>query len=330
MNSWTSERALEASRAFMESRIVLTGVELDVFTLLAHAPLTLDEAASAMKSSSRGTAILLDALTAMGLLVKSGGRYACAPGVAEMLSADAPESVLPMMRHAASLWERWSQLTQIVREGTAARSPQVFQQKEELEAFIGAMHVVGRRAAAAIAEAAKAEASTRLLDIGGATGTYAEAFLRKYPAMRATVFDRPPVIELARKRLAATDLMDRIELAAGDFYADELPGGHDLALLSAIIHQNSPEQNLDLYTKSYRALTPGGRLLIRDHVMNADRTEPAGGALFAVNMLAATAGGNCYTFDEIRDTLHEAGFANVRLIQTGNFMDGLVEAFKPE
>jgi len=147
--------------------------------------------------------------------------------------------------------------------------------------------------------------------------------------MCATVFDRPPVIELARKRLAESDVNDRITLAVGDFYTDELPDGHDLALLSAIIHQNSPEQNLDLYQKVFRALMPCGRILIRDHVMNEDRTQPHGGALFAVNMLVATSGGNCYTFDEIQASLEAAGFMRVSLVQSGDRMDSMVEAFKP-
>ena len=328
MSSWTPERVLEISRAFMESRILLTGVEMDVFTLLCDSPKSVDEVASILKTSVRGTAILLDALTAMGLLSKVDGRYVCPKETPKVLSADSPETVLPMLRHAAGLWSRWSQLTEIVREGTVKRPPEVFQEPLELEAFIGAMHVIGKHLAGRIAERCKAEASRSLLDVGGATGTYAEAFLRHYPAMRATVFDRPAVIEFARKRLAQTDLMARITLAAGDFYMDELPGGHDLALLSAIIHQNSPEQNVELYRKIFRALVPGGRILIRDHVMNAERTQPCDGALFAVNMLVATALGNCYTFDEIRDTLTAAGFTGIRLIQSGGAMDGLIEAYR--
>lgn len=328
MKQWNPESVLALTRAFMESRVVLSAAELGVFSLLSEGSKSLDEMASALQAQPRGTAILLDALAAMGLLTKQGGRYACPAEIAGMLSANSPGSVLPMVMHAASLWGRWSELTEIVRKGAVERPAGVFQQQAELEAFILAMHVVGRHAAEAIAIQAEAGASRNLLDIGGATGTYAEAFVTKYPGMRATVFDRPPVIELAKKRLGEAGLLDRIALVPGDFYADEFPGGHDLALLSAIIHQNSPEQNVDLYAKAFRALDPGGRILIRDHVMNADRTQPPGGAVFAVNMLVATTGGNCYTFEEIKETLEAAGFIKVRLIQTGEMMNGLVEAFK--
>lgn len=329
MREWSPESILEMARGYTDARVLLTAVELDLFTVLSRKSMCLAEATAALGTAERGTAILLDALAAMGLLTKEAGRYSCPPGRAELLAADGPASVLPMLRHNAGLWGRWSELTAIVREGAVERPREVFPDEEELAAFIGAMHVVGRHAAGAIAEQAGAEDARNLLDVGGATGTYAEAFLRQYPGMRATVFDRPPVIKLAAKRLADTGLMDRIDLAAGDFYTDELPGGHDLVLLSAIIHQNSIEQNLDLYGKCFRALTTGGRILIRDHVMSPDRTQPPGGAMFAVNMLVATAGGNCYTFDEIREGLEKAGFTKARLIQSGMMMDGLVEAFKP-
>jgi predicted O-methyltransferase YrrM len=147
--------------------------------------------------------------------------------------------------------------------------------------------------------------------------------------MRATLFDQPPVIEMARKRLAEAGVLDRVTLIPGDFYADELPSGHDLAFVSAIIHQNSPEQNSELFKKVLRSLQPGGRIVLRDHILEPDRTEPISGAVFAVNMLLATEGGNTYTFEELEGGLTQAGFVRVRLIQKGEHMDGLVEGFKP-
>lgn len=329
MEKWTPERLLAAGRAFMDSRIVLTAVELDLFTLLDGASMTLEEVIVEAGLSPRGAPILLDGLAALGLLEKREARYAPSPE-ALLLSSKHPQSVLPMVRHIGSLWNRWSELTAIVRTGKGGERPAgAFDDPEELEAFIGAMHVVGREAAAEIARAVRAKDSRRLLDVGGATGTYAEAFLREYPDMVATVFDRPQVIEMARRRLEPLDIWPRLTLSAGDFYQDYLPGGHDLVLLSAIIHQNSPEQNIHLYRKCFDALVPGGRILIRDHVLSEDRTRPVSGALFALNMLACTNGGNCYTLTDIAETLEKAGFGRVALLQDGDRMDALVEAFKP-
>ncbi len=202
--------------------------------------------------------------------------------------------------------------------------------EEELSAFVKAMDVIARPTAPAIVAAVAPASARRLLDIGGALGTYTLAFLEAAPAMKATLFDRPRVIEMARDHIGKAGFLDRVSLVSGDFYEDELPGGHDLGFLSAIIHQNSPEENVALFKKTYRALGEGGRIVIRDHVMESARSRPRDGALFAVNMLVVTSGGGTYTFDEIRDGLLEAGFERIRLIRKGEHMDALVEGIKPQ
>ena len=201
--------------------------------------------------------------------------------------------------------------------------------ESEQEAFTGAMHAIAYEMAPSIVAASNPSRARKLLDIGGGSGAYTQAFLEASPGLTATIFDLPSVIDMARQRLASTGLLDRIQLVAGDFYKDELPTGHDLALLSAIIHQNSPEQNIELYRKIFRALQPEGRLVIRDHVMSSDHTRPTSGALFAVNMLVGTGGGRTYSFKEIKSALESAGFIKVNLIQPDERMTGLVEGFKP-
>jgi SAM-dependent methyltransferase len=321
---------LELGRRFMEPRIFLTAAELDVFTPLAKEPLTADEVALRLEVSPRAIALLLDALVPMGLLDKHDGRYSCPAEVAAALSSDSPTSVLPIVRLNAGGWRRWSDLTEIVRRGKTESRPAMFSDdRREQAMFVRAMHVIASRLAPTIAAAVDPGDAKRLLDVGGALGTYTQAFLEAAPGLRATLFDLPPVVELARERFAGDDLADRITFVAGNFYEDELPAGHDLALLSAIIHQNNPEQNVELYRKVGRALQPGGRLVIRDHVMNPEHTQPTSGTLFAINMLVVTAGGSTYSFDEIRRDLEAAGFIRVRLLRTGEQMDGLVEAFKP-
>jgi predicted O-methyltransferase YrrM len=325
----TEESILESSRGFMASRVLLSGAELDLFTLLAKGPLTTEQIAAATQTKRRGTEILLDALSALGFLLKKDGRYHTEPAVAPLLSADAPGSILPMVLHMATVWQNWSQITDIVRgKTTPGMKTTGALAKENRNAFIGAMHVVASRAAPGVVAAINPGRARRLLDVGGGSGSYTLAMLSAVPEMRATLFDLPPVIEMARDRIQAAGVLDRVELVAGDFYKEELPAGHNLALLSAIIHQSSDEQNELLYGKIYRALDSGGRIVVRDHVMSPDRTQPLEGALFAVNMLAGTAGGRTYTFDEIKKGLTAVGFTRIGLIQTQG-MFSLVDGFKP-
>jgi precorrin-6B methylase 2 len=325
MDEWNEASLQELSRSFQEARLLLTGAELGLFDLLADQPLAAGEAAARLGANPRGLTILLDALSAMGLLLKEAGRYRCAPAAAAHLRSEGPESVLSAVLHQADLWRRWSRLTEIVGGAAAIDRARAMDQR----AFIGAMNVSAERQADRIVALAAPGAARRLLDVGGASGTYTLAFLRAVPLMRATLFDRPAVVEMARERLGAAGMLERVTLVPGDFYQDPLPPGHDLALVSAIIHQNSPEQNVALFRKVRAALDPGGRIVIRDYVLAPDRTSPRGGALFAVNMLAAGREGNCYTYAEIQAALEQAGFTRVGLIHEGKGMDSLVEAFSP-
>ncbi len=318
------------ARSFMECRVFLTAAELNLFTLLTPAPLSAREVADRIRADNRGLTILLDALVAIGLLEKRGEVYQCSPSASRFLSADAPDSVLPMVLHMADLWRRWSGLTSVVR-GTQVsdRVTAPFRDVNELRAFIGAMDVIAKPLAPRIVADVHSGPSRALLDVGGASGTYTIAFLQAAPRMKATLFDRPEVIEIARGRLEKAGILDRVTLVPGDFYRDQLPAGHDLAFVSAIIHQNSPEQNVNLFRNVFGSLERGGRVVIRDHIMEPDRTRPKEGALFAVNMLVSATGGRTYTYDEIKSWLEQAGFVRVCLIRRGEQMDALVEAFKP-
>ncbi|MCJ7809749.1 MAG: methyltransferase domain-containing protein, partial [Desulfobulbaceae bacterium] len=196
------------------------------------------------------------------------------------------------------------------------------------KAFIGAMHVAATGLSEKIADAYDVSRFKRLLDVGGGSGAYTISFLKKYPHLRAVIFDLEGVILIAEEKIREQGLADRVNIVAGNFYKDQLPGGCDLALLSAIIHQNSPEQNVALFRKIHRVLNPGGVLLIRDHIMDAARTDPPAGALFALNMLVNTSAGDTYTFSEVKENLETAGFMEVKLIRSGKKMDCLVEAKK--
>ncbi|MBN2448626.1 MAG: methyltransferase domain-containing protein [Phycisphaerae bacterium] len=331
MSLTDADAILAMGRNFWNCRVLLTAAELDLFTLLSHDALTAAEVAGRIGGDKRATTVLLDAVAALQLLEKRQGRYTCPADVARHLSADAPDSILAMLMHMNGLWPSWSELTGVVRgDENAVRRALAERTDTYAQAFIGAMHVVTRAPARDIVTAIKPGAARRLLDIGGASGTITLAFLNASDKLKATLFDLPHVIELARERIGDAGMLARVELVAGDFHTDELPPGHDLALLSQIAHQNSPLENVELFKKAWRALVPGGRLVIRDHVMSEDRTQPARGAIFAVNMLVRTAGGGTYTSGEFEQMLAQAGFESVRLIHPGgDGMDEFIEAYRP-
>jgi SAM-dependent methyltransferase len=323
-----AEEVLAQARVFTRSRVILSAAELDFFTRLEEKPATAGELAQEVGSDLRATTRVLDCLVTFGFLKKEN-QYYYNTETGALLSARHPETVLPMVLHLSTIWENWSHLTETIKTGrNPARRLVTEWEGEAQRAFIGAMHVAGKELSQEIAAAYDLSRFKGLLDIGGGSGTYTIAFLRQNPEMQATIFDLKAVIPLAEERLKQEGLLSRVKLVAGDFYQDELPPGCDLALLSAIIHQNSPQENLDLYGKIHRALLPGGVLLIRDHIMDEARLNPPAGAMFAINMLVNTRGGDTYTFPEVKETLEEAGFGEVKWVRSGEQMDSLVEARK--
>lgn len=323
------EDVFAIARNFMRSRVILTAAELDLFALIQEGDSTAAKMASRLGVDKRALSRVLDCLVTFDLLVKDGDVYSPTEEGAQYSSKN-PESSLPMLLHMSRLWDSWSDLTQVVEKGPGSeQKPPKPMDPASRRAFIGAMHVIGRTLSEEIARSLDLSGFKKLMDIGGGSGTYTIAFLKNNPRMRALIFDLDDVVPMARERLEAEGFLDRTDLVGGDFYRDELPPGCDLALLSAIIHQNDPEQNLELFKKAYRALDPGGMLLIRDHIMDESRTKPPEGALFAINMLVNTRGGDTYTFSEVEKGLSEAGFVNIRMLRSGERMDCLVAGVKP-
>jgi len=322
-------RLMETVRAFQPACIILAAADLDIFTPLSRGPMTAAALAKTLRSDWRATAILLDALAALKLLRKDRDSYAVVPEVAGLLSVDSPNSILAGLRHQANCLRRWIQLATVVRDGgPAERTPSIRGQTADMEAFIAAMDDFSAAVAPSVVGRLGSLSFQRLLDIGGASGTWTIAMLRAVPGATAVVFDLPDVIPLAKERLTAANLLDRVTVVPGDYNHDDLPGGADLAWLSAIAHQNSREQNRVLFARIHTALAAGGTLVIRDVVLNESRIEPPAGALFAVNMLVGTEGGNSYTFEEYRDDLIMAGFADVELLYQDEGMHSLIRARK--
>ncbi|GAB4348669.1 MAG: methyltransferase [Candidatus Abyssubacteria bacterium] len=314
------------ARAFWEARILMTAAELDIFSAIADRPKTAKELAAERGYDARATEYLLNAVAAMGLLDKKDGAFRVRPGLERFLSNSTPETVIPLILHMAHMWDNWGTLTEIVKEGKHEKERPEWEEAG-LKAFIGAMHTIGRGLADSVVAKLDLSGRKKLLDVGGGSGVYTIAMLKRAPEMRATIFDRKPVLEIARQKVAEEGLSERVEFAPGDFYKHPLPGGHDIALLSAIIHQNSHQQNIDLYRKVHDALVPGGEIVIRDHVMSEDHTQSAEGAFFAINMLINTPGGGTYSFGEIKEGLEAAGFRDVTLVHKAE-MDSLVTGVK--
>ncbi|MBD3168177.1 MAG: methyltransferase domain-containing protein [candidate division Zixibacteria bacterium] len=301
-------------RGFMESRILLTSLELDIHTHINKGA-TAPELAGKIGTDPRATDALLNALVAIGTLIKDGEIFENSPMAERFLSRDADDSARDALMHIANLWSRWDRLTDCVREGTSVTYRDMNERGDEwTNSFIALMHRNARLRAPIVVKAVGAEGIRKMLDIGGGSGAYSLAFAKANDNLEADVFDLPAVIPLAEKYINEGSLSHRVKTIPGDFRDDDFGSGYDLVFLSAICHMNGPEENVELFNKSLNALEPGGKIVMQDFILNSDRTSPKQAALFAINMLVGTRKGGSYTEEEYREWMIKAGFKEIKHI----------------
>ncbi len=278
--------------------------------------MTSQRLAKIIDADARATDRLLNALCAMGLVRKAGGRFANTRTARDFLVAGKPR-FMAGLSHSANQWQSWHTLSEAVRRGTAVwkRKPGPGG-KKRLAGFIAAMHERATPQAAQIVKLVDLAQVKRCLDIGSGSGAYAMALARAGEHIRVTAFDLPDVLPLTRAYVRRAGMLSRIDFIAGDFHGDDWGNGYDLVLLSAIVHMNSVRENMRLIAKAARSLNPGGRLVIQDFIMGPDRTRPAIGAFFALNMLVATAHGDTFTAAEMRGWMRAAGLKKITQLAT--------------
>jgi (2Fe-2S) ferredoxin/2-polyprenyl-3-methyl-5-hydroxy-6-metoxy-1,4-benzoquinol methylase len=320
-----AQRAKEASgvlpddlnqtlRAYMESRALLTALELDVFTAVGSGA-TAETVAQKIATHPRATEMLLNALVAMGMLTKQQGVFRDTPATARFFAEGSKDNARPGLIHTANIWHRWSNLTDCVRAGTAVGHEEMVERGQDwTEPFIAAMHRNASERTPLVVEAVGA-AGERLLDVGGGSGAYSIAFARANEKLHATVLDLPAVLPIAQGHINMAGLAGRVETRAGDLRRDPLGKDFTLVLVSAICHMLSPEENQDLFRRCFEALEPQGRLVMQDFILEPDKTAPKQGALFALNMLVGTPAGSTYSHEEYTAWMNAAGFKEVRQIR---------------
>jgi len=301
----------DLSTGFMASRIFLTAVELDVFGLLDTQKLTSAEMASRIRADARATEILLNALAGMKLLEKRGDKFANTIILGELLRPSRP-NYLGGFGYPVRLWEAWSHLTEVVKSGRPLNSGWTDESKRDFALY---SNRYSKSTARVLARLVDLSGVNNMLDLGGGTGAYAIAIARQYHQIRVMLFDRnAQALELAREEIAREDLKDRISLKCGDFFVDDLGQGYDLILLSSVICLFKEEQNLRLLQRVWTSLASGGKVVILDSIVDSSNTRPAAAAMFAVNMLITSHGGQSHSHDQVKGWLNRVGFEDTRRI----------------
>lgn len=302
----------DLATAFQKSRCLLSAYELGVFTALGYKAKASGEVAEIIKTAVKSTDRLMNALCVLGLLQKKKGKFSNTASALRFLVKGRPEYMASLM-HTVNQWDTWSTLTKAVRRGKSLLTRLWGERgKEWLAAFIAAMHERATMQARDTVSLIDLSGVLKVLDIGGGSGAFSAAFVRGKKGIKATVFDLPEVIPLTRSYIRREGLSDRIKTVSGDYNINSLGKGFDLIFVSAVAHSNSFKENQKLIKKCAGALNPGGQVAVVDFIMDKNRTLPAFGALFALNMLVATEQGDTYTESEVRQWMQEAGLCAIK------------------
>lgn len=320
----TAKKIQETANAFKESRVLLTAIELGIFTILNKRRLSSEDIAAELDVSIKGIDRLLNVLTGMGYLFKRNGKFINHPDISDIL-VKGEENYLGNLHHTATLWDRWSTLTESVRTGTAVFKKAINERGNDwLEAFIAAMHHRGVGQAKVLSMLIDLSNVKKMLDVGGGSGAFSMGFIAANKDIKAVLFDLPNVIPISRKYVLDASLIDNFSFIEGDYLSDDFGNGYDLILLSAIVHINTNEENALLIKKCAKVLNKGGQIVINDHIMDEDRVKPETGAMFALNMLVSTTGGDTFTKSEMTNWLNDAGITDIVLLKTSYNSDILI------
>jgi len=301
----------------VEARIVQSAVELKIFDAVEARPVSASAAASALQLDAHALELLLNALAALGLLEKSGEGYSLTEISRHYLLRSSPHYVGAMISLDAMLWRAWEQLPKAIRTGLPTRPPNMYQADPgETEVFISAMDslVKARGDTEVLANAVDWSNISTLLDVGSGPATYPIALCRRFPQLRAAIVDLPGTLKITARFVAGAKLAGRIELIPADYRGDAIPGTYDAILLSNVIHGENEVRNAALMRKLEGNLNPRGRLIVKDHILDTSRAEPAVGAVFSLLMLLTTDGGRCYSFAEIAAWMKQAGLNRIEQI----------------
>jgi len=318
---------MQTATAFWASKVLLTAVELDLFTTLGDGKQTASQLGEKLGLHPRGTYDFFDALVALKFLDREGdgpdGKYKSTPQTAAFLNKKSPTYIggLPEMLNAR-LFGFWNNLGAALKSGKPQSEvkhggkpifEELYSNQASLGQFLDAMS--GFQAANFQILAAKFDFSKykTVTDAGGALALLSRIVGARHPHLKFTSFDLPPVAPLAQKHIKASGMEGRITAVGGDFFKDDLPKA-DVITMGNVLHDWNLEKKKLLIRKVYDALPQGGAFIAIENLIDDARRENAFGLLMSLNMLIELGDAFDYTGADFRGWCSEVGFKRFDVI----------------
>jgi SAM-dependent methyltransferase len=318
---------MEVGMGFWPAKVLLSAVELGLFTTLGAKSLTGSELQRALGLHPRANPDFFDALLALRFLERDGdgadARYRNTPETALFLDRNSPRFVGGFLEMAnARLYRFWGDLTEGLRTGSAQNEikhsgapmfDELYSKPERLEQFMDAMAGISAANFQAFAEKFDFSAYRTLCDIGGATGQLSMLVARQHPHMTCTSADLPAATRIAQRRIAAAGLADRVSARPIDFFSDPFPRA-DVITMGMILHDWNLEKKMRLIRAAHDALVPGGAFVVVENLIDDARRENAFGLMMSLNMLVEFGDAFDFTGADFIRWCREVGFTKFQVI----------------
>jgi 2-polyprenyl-3-methyl-5-hydroxy-6-metoxy-1,4-benzoquinol methylase len=320
-------KIIEMGAAFWPSKVLLTAVELGLFTTLGARSLTGPELRRALGLHPRGVYDFLDTLVALGFLDRTGdgpsGKYCNTPNTAAFLDKNQPTYIGGMLEMLnARLFGYWNDLGAALKTGQPQnevkhnRRPlfdELYADPAQLEQFMSAMRGISGPNFKALAEKVDFTKYRTLCDVGGATGQLATTVAERHPHLNVTSFDLPVVEPIAKRWIAKSSSASRVTTASGDFLKDPLPRA-DVITMGMILHDWNLDKKKHLIRLAYEALPPGGAFIAVENLIDDARRENAFGLMMSLNMLIEFGDAFDFTGADFWSWCQEAGFRRYEVV----------------
>ncbi len=314
----TPEKIMQTGLAFWPAKVLLSAIEMNLFTELAAGPEEFTSLSGRLGLHARGARDFLDTLVALGFLTRTGSAYANTPETALFLDRRKPSYVGGLLEMAnARLYPFWGRLTEALRTGLpqneARDNPddsffsRLYADPARLREFLSAMSGLSRGSNIGIAHKISWANYKSFADVGTAQGDLAVQIALANPHLTGIGFDLAAAAPIFEEYIAAHQLSGRLRFQPGDFFNQPLPSV-DVITMGHILHDWNLEQKRMLIAKAYAALPPGGAFIAYDAMIDDNRSQNAFGLMMSLNMLIETPGGFDYTTADCIGWLKEAGF----------------------
>lgn len=312
---------LQTGMAFCGAQVLLSAVEIGLFTALSAGPATEPELRERLGLHPRGSALFLAVLAEQGMLERDGDRYRNSAAAAHYLVRGKPSYMGAFLRRIQNVaYPAWGSFTAMLKTG----SPQAATYSEDIDTGDGVLRSLYERpdeftdmmamteslSAPVIPALAKAFDWGRyqsLTEVGGARGNVTANLVKAHPHLRAVVFDMPEVEPAFDDHMARLGMQGQVSFRGGDFFADKLPEA-DVLLIGHTLVDHGPEQRRKLLANTLASVRPGGVLLVYDPMI-APGPAYVANLLTSLNLQVLTPGGSSYAVDDCRSWLSQAGYA---------------------